>query len=266
MQIRLPGHLARQYKSLSQQTRAVTELWGEENFYCLNCPSPRLDRTPHGTKGVDYICPRCQDTYQLKGQSRPLAGRIPDAAYKVMLGLIRTGRPPHLFALHYDRAAWTVTNLVLVPSFAFTESAIEKRAPLSPSARRHGWVGCTIVLANIPPDARVLLVLDGEPQNPGTARKLYARLRPLQNLPLESRGWRLDVLNVVRKLNKREFTLDEVYQFATELSSLHPQNRHVEPKIRQQLQRLRDLEFLDFVSPGHYRLSALGGPASGRRP
>lgn len=254
MQIRLPAHLAREYKSPSQQTRAVTEPWGEENFYCINCSSPRLERTPHGTKGIDYVCPRCEDPYQLKGQSRPLAGRLSDAAYDVMLGLVRAGRAPHLFALHYDRTAWAVRNLFLVPRFAFTESAIEKRKPLSRSARRHGWVGCNIVLANIPPDARVPLVLDGEPQDPGAARKLYARLHPFQGLRLESRGWRLDVLNVVRKLGKHEFTLDEVYQFAGELSRLHPQNRHVEPKIRQQLQQLRKFGLLEFLSPGQYRL------------
>lgn len=255
MQIRLPAYLARKYKSASQQARAVTEPWGAENFYCLNCASPRLAQTPPGTKGVDYICPRCDDAYQLKGQSRPLAGRITDAAYEVMLGLIHAGRAPHLLALHYDRAAWTVRNLILVPRFVFTESAIEKRTPLSLSARRHGWVGCNIVLANIPQDARIPLVLDGEPQNPGTARKLYARLRPFQKLRLDVRGWRLDVLNVVRKLGKQEFTLGDVYQFAGELAQLHPKNRHVEPKIRQQLQRLRDLKFLDFVAPGRYRLT-----------
>jgi len=254
MQIRLPAHLARGYKSPSQQARAVTEPWGEENFYCLNCSSPRLARTPHGTKGIDYICPRCEDTYQLKGQSRPLAGRIADAAYEVMLGLIRAGKAPHLFALHYDRAAWTVRNLLLVPRFVFTESAIEKRAPLSPSARRSGWVGCTIVLANIPPDARIPLIVEGRPLEAGSARRLYGRIRPLQRVQLQARGWTLDVLNAVRKLGRREFSLADMYGFAEELGQLHPRNRHVEPKIRQQLQRLRALGFLEFLQPGHYHL------------
>lgn len=144
----------------------------------------------------------------------------------------------------------------MVPRFVFTESVIEKRAPLSASARRHGWLGCNIVLANLPEDARIPLVVDGEILEPGKARRQYERLRPLQEIRLEARGWTLDVLNVVRKLGRREFTLAEVYQFADELAQLHPRNRYVEEKIRQQLQRLRNFGFLEFLGRGHYRLRA----------
>ncbi|MBI5242579.1 MAG: hypothetical protein HY922_02705 [Elusimicrobia bacterium] len=38
------------------------------------------------------------------------------------------------------------------------------------------------------------------------------------------------------------------------LSELHPNNRHVRPKIRQQLQVLRDLGFVAFLGRGRYRL------------
>ena len=171
-----------------------------------------------------------------------------------MLRFIRAGRTPNLLALHYDRTEWSVRNLILVPRFVFTESAIEKRTPLSASAERHGWVGCNSVLANLPNDARIPLVIDGKAQEPRTARKQYERLRPLQEIGLEPRGWTLDVLNVVRKLDRREFTLAEAYGFADELARLHPRNRHVEPKIRQQLQRLHQLGFLNFIGRGRYRL------------
>jgi len=177
-----------------------------------------------------------------------------DAAYDGMLRAIRAGNTPNLFALHYDRASWSVRNLILVPRFVFTESAIERRTPLSPSARRHGWVGCNIVLANLPRDARIPLVIEGNPEEPAAARKQYELLRPLQTVRLEARGWTLDVLNAVRRIGKNEFTLAGVYSFADELARLHPRNRHVEPKIRQQLQRLRDLGFLEFADRGQYRL------------
>jgi DpnI-like restriction endonuclease len=61
--------------------------------------------------------------------------------------------------------------------------------------------------------------------------------------------------NAVRGLNKKEFTLGEVYAFADELVCLHPHNKNIEPKIRQQLQGLRDLGFVEFVGGGNYRLS-----------
>ena len=70
-----------------------------------------------------------------------------------------------------------------------------------------------------------------------------------------TRGWTLDVLNVVRALGREEFTLAQVYARGEELQRLHPQNRYVEAKIRQQLQRLRDLGFVEFVGRGEYRLT-----------
>jgi len=256
MQIRLPGHLARDYKSASQQARVVTEAWGCDNFYCLNCPSPRLEPTPRGTEAIDYRCPRCDSPYQLKGQSRPLGGRINDAAYDAMLRAIRSANTPNLLALQYDRSEWLVRNLILIPHFVFTQSAIQKRKALSASARRHGHILCNIVLANLPQQARVPLIVEGVALKPRAARELYNKLRPLERVRLEARGWTLDVLNAVQKLGKQDFTLAEAYGFAEELGRLHPRNRHVEPKIRQQLQRLRDFGFLQFLSPGNYRLKS----------
>jgi type II restriction enzyme len=84
-------------------------------------------------------------------------------------------------------------------------------------------------------------------------RERYARLRPLENIRHDARGWTLDVLNVVRGLNKNEFILQEVYAFATHLQKLHPDNRHVRDKIRQQLQVLRDLGLVEFLGGGRYR-------------
>ena len=76
----------------------------------------------------------------------------------------------------------------------------------------------------------------------------------MEELAIEKRGWTLDVLNVVRSLGKQEFQLSDVYAHSDELARLHPDNRHVNPKIRQQLQVLRDLRLLEFLTPGHYRL------------
>ena len=58
-----------------------------------------------------------------------------------------------------------------------------------------------------------------------------------------------------RKLGKAEFALGDVYAAEHGLARLHPANRHVRPKIRQQLQILRDLGFVQFLGGGEYRLS-----------
>ena len=46
----------------------------------------------------------------------------------------------------------------------------------------------------------------------------------------------------------------DVYKFDAKLAKLHPANRHVRDKIRQQLQILRDLGLLEFLGGGEYWL------------
>ncbi len=103
-------------------------------------------------------------------------------------------------------------------------------------------------------DARISAIESGKPAAPADVRAQYARIRPLEALKAEQRGWTLDVLNVVRSLGKAEFSLADVYGFEGELARLHPKNRHVRDKIRQQLQILRDLGLLQFLGGGDYRV------------
>ncbi|MGE5325849.1 MAG: DpnI domain-containing protein, partial [Deltaproteobacteria bacterium] len=119
--------------------------------------------------------------------------------------------------------------------------------------RRAGWVGCNILLNNVPPDARIDVISQGRPILPAVVRREYAKLKPLARAKHDARGWTLDVLNAVRRLGKSEFSLPEVYEFGDEFSRLHPQNKNVEPKIRQQLQMLRDMGFVTFLGRGRYR-------------
>jgi type II restriction enzyme len=252
VELGLPTAGLDRYKSRSQRARVATEGWARENLYCLNCDSNRLVSVPTGTPVIDYICPRCESPFQLKSQSHSLGERLVDAAYAAMSLAIREDRTPNLFALHYERERWKVVNVIVIPRFAFSFSALEKRKPLGPSARRAGWVGCNIVLSKIPLDARIPLVVDGTPQSPGLARKRYSRIRPLAKLKSENRGWTLDVLNLMRSLGREEFSLSDAYSFESQLASLHPANRHIRDKIRQQLQVLRDLGMLKFLGGGKY--------------
>ena len=232
-----------------------TESWGATNFFCPVCDSPRLDVAPHGTVTLDYSCPKCDSPFQLKSQSKPFGKRILDSAYSQMKRAILTDHTPNLYILHYDLTAWAVRTVTLIPHFAFALSAIECRPPLAPTARRAGWVGCNILLNKIPQDARIPIVADGTARPATEVRRAYRRLRPLEKLKVEKRGWTLDVLNVIRDLNKPEFSLSDVYDRADEVSKLHPDNRHVRDKIRQQLQVLRDFGLLTFLGSGSYRLS-----------
>jgi type II restriction enzyme len=184
-----------------------------------------------------------------------------------MIQAIQENRTPNLFVLHYDASQWTVADVILIPHFAFPLSAIERRPPLGPSARRAGWVGCNILLHAIPAEARIPIVIAGAALPPKSVRNQYARIRPLAKLGVKQRGWTLDILNGIRALGKDGFSLNDVYSLEPGLARLHPANRHVRDKIRQQLQVLRDLGFLEFLGRGRYRLH--GGeqhlPAGGPR-
>lgn len=120
-------------------------------------------------------------------------------------------------------------------------------------ARRAGWIGCNILLCNIPDDAKITLVKEGIPIDPRVVRGQYLKLRPLSSVVPELRGWTLDVLKIARSLKVGQFSLGELYAHEGELKSRHPTNRHVHAKIRQQLQRLRDLGIIEFVGSGSYR-------------
>jgi len=254
VRLSLPTDSLSRYKSPSQRARVATESWAEANLFCPSCTSNRLTRSRTNTPAIDYVCPNCDAPFQLKSASRPFASRIMDAAYSAMLSAIRADRTPNLFALHYDPDEWAARNLLLIPCYAFPLSAIHRRKPLALTARRAGWVGCDILLDRIPTNARIAIILDGAPQSPDAVRTQYKRLRPLAKIPPELRGWTLDVFTALLSLGKREFSLADAYTFESRLARFHPANRNIRPKIRQQLQILRDLGFLDFLGGGRYRL------------
>jgi type II restriction enzyme len=220
--LQLPSEGLDHYKSASQRARIGTEAWGALNFFCPVCKSPRLDVAPRNAAAVDYRCPKCASPFQLKSQSKPLGTKILDAAYSEMKRAILSDRTPNLYVLHYDIALWAVRTVILIPHFAFALSAIECRPPLAITARRAGWIGCNILLDKIPADARIPIVESGQARPASEVRQAYKRLRPLENLKVETRGWTLDVLNVVRSLNKKEFSLADVYAHSDELAKLHP--------------------------------------------
>ena len=62
-------------------------------------------------------------------------------------------------------------------------------------------------------------------------------------------------MKCVEQIGRDAFTLDDVYAFENELARVYPGNRNVRPKIRQQLQVLRDRGYLTFVGRGRYRLA-----------
>jgi type II restriction enzyme len=248
------AELGAKYKSNSQIARVVTENWCTLHMYCPACTSDCLDAAANNCPGVDFTCPQCNSVYQLKSRKGPISSRVNDSGYEAMVRAIRSERVPSLLLLQYS-PFWSVVNLLLIPSFFLTESAIEKRKPLAETAQRAGWIGCNILLGNIPPDGRISVVRDGIPVKSSDVRQAYGRVSALRSLRGDVRGWALDVLNVVRKLKTNEISLSDCYAFEQHLQNLHPGNKNVRAKIRQQLQVLRDLGYIAFEGQGRYRVS-----------
>lgn len=254
MHVQLPVDRISDYESARQQARVASEAWALENLFCPNCPSNSVKDFPANTPAKDFVCPRCDSLFQLKSRRGRFGRKISDAAYSKMIAAIAEDATPNLVALEYAVPSWRISNLFVIPHFAFSPSMIEKRKPLGAHAQRHGWVGCNLLLDAVAPDARISYITDGKPVSPKTVREQFAALRPLEKISVAQRGWTLDVLNAVRSLNRPDFTLADVYAFEKRLSALHPNNRHVRDKIRQQLQVLRDAELLDFTRRGAYSI------------
>lgn len=136
----------------------------------------------------------------------------------------------------------------------FVREIIERRRPLAETARRAGWVGCNILLSQIPEAGRIFIVRNGEARPKEVVLAQWKRTLFLRRQGLEGRGWLVEVMRCVESIGKNEFELDDVYRFERQLHDLYPNNQNVRPKIRQKLQELRDYGFLDFVSRGRYRL------------
>jgi hypothetical protein len=64
-------------------------------------------------------------------------------------------------------------------------------------------------------------------------------------------AWKTDVEKLLDRLPGR-FALQDTHKFVPLLHSLHPENRHIEEKVRQTLQILRDEGKLRFLAPGQY--------------
>jgi type II restriction enzyme len=236
--------------------RGVVETWGEHNLYCPNCASPKLAQPASDTSDDDLACPDCRLAFQLKGQKTRLGATIADGSYETMLHTVSSDNVPGYYFMHYDVATWTVRDVLLVPGFAIPPSAVEKKK---------GSKSCSLVLNRIPLDARIPIVTTIKASRVGDTecimisrmeevRAKFRRVKPLADIPAKQRALALDILSVIRRLKKTDFTSADLQPFERELKKLHPGNRQMRDKIRQQLQVLRDMGFLAQPERGVWHL------------
>ncbi len=100
------------------------------------------------------------------------------------------------------------------------------------------------------------MVADEIPLPSEDVRSSWRRFSFFKGANTESRGWMADVLACVRELRLESFFLADLYAFEDQLAAMHPLNKNIRPKIRQQLQVLRDHGVLAFGGRGRYKVIA----------
>lgn len=248
------------YGSGSQKARIWTEGWMEAFGFCPRCGAERLRRSVGNAKAKDFACTTCDETFELKS-GRKIGRIVPDGAYETMVSRMGANDSPNLFVMRYDAEAREVRDLIGVPRQFFVPSVIIKRKPLAPTARRAGWVGCNIAFDQIPAMGRVTFVRDGKLSAKSDVIRAWNATRDLARVAPDTRGWLMDVLWCVEQIERTDFDLADVYAFEGQLKAIYPGNNNVRPKIRQQLQVLRDAGLLQFLGRGAYRFIGAGATA-----
>lgn len=243
------------YHGPTQKARFWTEAWVKSQLFCPNCGAISITKYENNRPVADFYCASCREDYELKSQKSPFGTRVVDGAFRTMCQRLAASDNPNLMLMNYDLKTLSVKNLCVVPKHFFVREIIEERKPLAPTARRAGWIGCNILLNRVPESGKIFFVRDGEALDKGVVLDKWRQTLFLRNEVAEARGWLIEVMKCVEAIGRAKFNLDDVYAYEKQLSQIYPDNHNVRPKIRQQLQVLRDNGYLEFVSRGSYRLS-----------
>lgn len=253
MDVSIKINSVNRYKSPSQKIRVITESWVSNNAYCPNCGNINIDKYQNNKPVADFFCSHCKEEYELKSKKNTIGNKIVDGAYRSMTERLISNTNPNLLLLNYDLIQLEIKNFYVIPKYFFIPDIIEIRKPLSPTARRAGWIGCNILIQEIPEAGKIYLIKDSRtvPKEKVLAdwkRTLFLR----EEKDANTKGWLFDVMNCIEKIGKTGFTINEIYSFETSLQEKHKSNKHIKAKIRQQLQILRDKNFLEFTGRGKY--------------
>lgn len=244
-----------EYVSGSQKARNWTERWVADWMYCPNCGAAKLSQFPANKPLADFYCPECQDQFEVKAKKGRSFGRsIANGAYHTKIERLKSDTSPNFILIGYQINAPQVHSVCVIPKHFVVPAIITKRPPLSPNARRAGWVGSNILLAAVPEAGRIYVVRNGALEAKQSVLSKWQKTSFLRSTASEGRGWLIEVMKVIDLMGRNEFTLSDIYTFEHQLGRIYPNNHNVRPKIRQQLQVLREAGFLEFLGQGRYRL------------
>ena len=180
--------LSENYKSKSQIARVLSEDWVLHNSYCPSCGNYDLKNYKRNNPAADFYCRNCNSDYELKSFRKIPKIKIVDGAYASMINKILENKNPNFLFLQYS-SSFSVLNYFTIPNYFFTYEIIEKRKPLSKTARRANWIGCNILYGNLPKSGMIYLIKDSAIINPKDVLDQWRKTSFLTNRKIENRGW-----------------------------------------------------------------------------
>lgn len=254
MKLTFDKNLIANYTSASQKIRVLSENWVLQEIYCPSCGESVFEYQ-NNKPVADFYCKKCSEDFELKSKQGKFSKKVSAGAYSKMIERISSAEKPNFFFMSYILELLSVDDFFVVPKHFFVSEIIEKRKPLAENAKRAGWIGSNIFFLKIPKAGQIFYIEKGSIVDKKAVLEKWQKTVFLKKISKpDAKGWILDTMNCIDSLNKNKFTLQDMYAFEKDLSLIHPENKNIKPKIRQQLQFLRDKGYIEFVEAGKYRL------------
>jgi len=241
---------AENYRNISQKIRVLSEDWVDNNIFCPNC-GENIQHYQNNKPVADFYCPKCLEDFEL---GKTFGKIIPDGAYDTMIKRINSQNSPNFFFLNYDKNNYSIINFMATPNYIFLPEMIMKRKKGIPN--RPNYIMCNIDISTIPNSGKIYYIKNSKKLSKDEVINAWHKTTFLkQSQSLYSKGWLIDIVRCIEKLNKSSFALSDIYLFEDYLKQKYPKNNNIRAKIRQQLQILRDKNFLQFTGRGKYKLA-----------
>ncbi len=245
MNFAMDTNISGNYKNKSQKARVITETWLLDNFKCPFCNS-KLTQYTANNKCADYFCKKCNEDFELK----TIKGKFPKdkmngAGYKATLDKINSDKSSHWILLEHNN--FTVSGLTFIPKYFFYDEMIEPRKELSETAKRHGWQGCRIALNMIPSFGKISYIKNNKEVDKKIINYKLGKASAFKKSDLKNKNWKLEVLSIVDSIPETIFSANNLYEFIPMLEKKHPDNHHIDARIRETLQQLRNEGYIKFL-------------------
>jgi type II restriction enzyme len=242
------------YNSESQKVRVLTENWVANNIFCPSC-GDKIFEYENNRPVADFYCNSCKEDYELKSKNtKTLGSTIADGQYNIMINKITNNTNPHFFFLNYEKKNYEIINFLAVPKYLFMPDMIIPRN--KGLKNRPNYIMCNMNISTIPDSGKIFFIKDKKFEEKSKIINNWNKTKFLRNTKLEQKGWLIDIIFCIEKMKKQNFTLQELYTFVPYLKTKYPNNNFIEDKIRQQLQILRDKNYLSFEARGKYKIKA----------